>query len=105
MIFNLSVTHLSSPHRVIVFPFTAVTVSRCDQTQFSNPTTAQALLMNIKRLTIPTLLGNPLGVLLRNLINIHEPRLQSCMIRQHTQRPPACQPIRKSSLSNVTLRN
>lgn len=105
MIFNLSVIHLSSPLRVIVFLFTAVAVSRCDQTQFSNPTTAQALLMNIKRLTIPTLLGNPVGVLLRNLINIHKPRLHRCTIRQLTQRPLACQPIRKCSLSNVTLRN
>jgi len=64
-----------------------------------------SFLGELTRLSELTLLGNPLSVLLRNVINIHKPRLPRRRIRQLTQRPPACQPIRTSSLSNVTLRS
>ncbi len=94
-----------------MFAVTAVTVSRCvhNSSAFSNPTTPQAWLMNINRSNTLTLLGNLHGVLLRNLINIHKPRLCRLRIGQLTQRPPSSSqsdgPLCRTSLCVINIRS
>ncbi len=94
-----------------MFAVTAVTVSRCvhNSSVFSNPTTPQDWFMNINSLTTLTLLGNLHGVLLRNVIKIHKPRLCHLRIGQLTQRPPSGSqsdgPLRRTSLCVINIRS